>query len=447
MGKQLLSMGLDVGTSTTQLVISQLSIENKSSGFCVPQMEITDRNILYKSDVHFTPLKGHSLVDGEKLRALVEQEYHSAGIRREQLDTGAVIITGETSRKENAQAVLHALSESAGNFVVATAGPHLESVLAAKGAGADKLSEERGLSVLHIDIGGGTSNLALLKDGQIVATGCLNVGGRLLKFDEMGAVTYRSPVLSDMPEFEPGRVPTPENTALLCQKLVAALEMAARLRPATAHLARFWTEEAGNPWLPPEKVDVFSFSGGVAACMEQDFPARAFGDIGPELARAIRSSLLCKAEYRVSTDAIRATVIGAGCHSAQLSGSTVFYRGVDLPIKNLPVVHQLEQLTQEDGPAVLALAGSEAMSYGRITALADEIRDRWPAPPVLIAAEADIAKALGHALALRMPPDWGILCIDRVKFSQGSYLDVGLPVDTALPVVVKTLILSSKEEV
>ena len=205
--------------------------------------------------------------------------------------------------------------------------------------------------------------------------------------------------------------------------------------------------EAGNPWLPPEKVDVISFSGGVAACMEQRFPARAFGDIGPELAGAIRDSLLCQMEYRVSTDAIRATVIGAGCHSTQLSGSTVFYRGVELPMKNLPVVTQLEQLRQADGPAVLALGGSEASTYSRIAALADEISSHWPAPPVLIAAEADIAKSLGHALALRINPDWGILCIDRVKFSQDSFLDVGQPVDTALPVVVKTLILSRKEAI
>jgi ethanolamine utilization protein EutA len=176
--------------------------------------------------------------------------------------------------------------------------------------------------------------------------------------------------------------------------------------------------------------------------MEQDYPARAFGDIGPELAQAIRSSLLCQVEYRVSADAIRATVIGAGCHSAQLSGSTVFYRGVELPMKNLPVVQRLDQLAREDGAPVLAIAGTEAMSYGQITTLADQILKHWSSPPVLIAAEADMAKALGHTLALRLPPEWGILCIDRVKLSEGCFLDVGQPVESALPVVVKTLILS-----
>ena len=136
MGERLLSVGLDVGTTTSQMVVSALSVENRASGFAVPEMAITHREILYKSPVHFTPLKEEKLVDGDVLRTLVIQEYENAGITRQQVDTGAVIITGETSRKENAAAVLAALSDFAGDFVVATAGPDLESVLAAKGAGA-----------------------------------------------------------------------------------------------------------------------------------------------------------------------------------------------------------------------------------------------------------------------------------------------------------------------
>ena len=441
MGEQLLSLGLDVGTSTTQMVISQLTIENKASGFCVPQMEIAQREILYKSPVHFTPLVGENLVDGEKIRALVEQECNQAGVDRAQISTGAVIITGETSRKENAQAVLHGLSESAGDFVVATAGPHLESVLAAKGAGADRYAEETGKTVLHMDIGGGTSNLALLKDGKIIATGCMNVGGRLVKFDADGRVRYCSPVLQKAEEFTVGNRPSAEEIQHLCNKLVAGLEMAAGLRPASPWLAQLWTEEAGNPWLPPKDVDVISFSGGVAECIDRCVPPLSYGDIGPALGQAIRRSKLCQMAYRVSVDAIRATVIGAGSHSAQLSGSTVFVRQVDLPMKNLPVVTDPAQLAQLDGPGVLTLPGTYGAHYDQIARLADEIAASWPAPPVLIALEADMAKALGHALALRLPSQWGILCIDRVKLQPESYLDVGQPVASALPVVVKTLIL------
>ena len=186
MAEKLLSVGLDVGTTSTQMVVSQLHVENTAGAFSVPRMQIVDRQILYQSPVHFTPLSGHNLVDGEALRRLLETEYAQAGIRPEDVDTGAVIITGETSRKENARQVLHALAGQAGDFVVATAGPELESVLAAKGADAVAFSQQSERPVLHMDIGGGTSNLALAVQGKIVATSCLNVGGRLIKIGDDG---------------------------------------------------------------------------------------------------------------------------------------------------------------------------------------------------------------------------------------------------------------------
>ena len=136
MSESLLSVGLDVGTTSTQMVVSRLRIENKAGSFAVPEMEIESREILYKSPVHFTPLLEGDLVDAAALRAIVDGEYEAAGITKEEVDTGAIIITGETSRKENARAVLESLSGYAGDFVVATAGPDLESILAAKGAGA-----------------------------------------------------------------------------------------------------------------------------------------------------------------------------------------------------------------------------------------------------------------------------------------------------------------------
>ena len=129
-----------MGTTTTQLIVSKLQVQNQASSFAVPELQITDRQVVYTSPVYFTPLIGQDLVDGEGVARLVKEEYQKAGITPEQVDTGAVIITGETSRKENARAVLEGLSTLAGDFVVATAGPDLESVLAAKGAGAAELS-------------------------------------------------------------------------------------------------------------------------------------------------------------------------------------------------------------------------------------------------------------------------------------------------------------------
>lgn len=431
MADTLLSVGLDVGTTTTQMIVSRLRVENKATGFAVPELEIAEREILYKGAVHFTPLTGESLVDKEGLQALVDREYALAGIRREQVDTGAVIITGETSRKENARTALEALSQYAGDFVVATAGPDLESILAARGAGAVEYSEKTGKTVLHMDIGGGTSNLCLIKAGKILATGCLNVGGRLLKRDEYGNILYRSPALAYTKETDISKI---------LEDMVSALEMAAGLRPADERLARFMTEEVTTPWEIPQEKPIISFSGGVADCIQKDYPPLAFGDIGPELGRAIRGSLLCKGAYILGAETIRATVIGAGCYSTTLSGSTVFYRGVQFPIKNLPVVaFSPEKVTEET--VVFSIADGENFSYAQIKQLAAALAKKTQGA-IYVALQTDAAKALGHALCLLLPQDRPICCIDRVKLTEGDFLDIGAPIGPALPVVIKTLILS-----
>ena len=484
MAERLLSVGLDVGTTSTQLIVSELAIENRASSFAVPDMAITDRLVRYQSPVHFTPLNGEFLVDGEKIRQLVEAEYASAGIRREDVDTGAVIITGETSRKENARAVLAALSDFAGDFVVATAGPDLESVLAARGAGAAAWSEQTGKPVLHMDIGGGTSNLAWIEEGKIVATGCLNVGGRLVKYDENRRVGYVSPVLEKLCKLKSGDIVTEADLQPVADLLTQALEMAAGLREPTELLDMLWTEETKDgviarreaPWQSPLDMQrlmgiatpvcalarndgeaepwVISFSGGVADCIDRDLPWMTFGDMGPTLGRAIRESRLCRGEYRLGEQTIRATVIGAGCHSAQLSGSTVFYKNVVFPMKNLPVAAVTEEeqtdaarirdaLSRQEGERVaLALPGIAAPAYEQVKTMAANLALGFGSRPVILALEQDMAKALGHALALVLPPDREVLCIDNVRLDSHSYLDVGAPVGPALPIVVKTLILS-----
>lgn len=464
MSDRLCSIGLDVGTTTTQLIVSRLEIENKASSFAVPELIISSREVVYQSPVHFTPLLDASHVDGAGVKQIVEQEYRNAGIRREDVDTGAVIITGETSRKENARAVLDALSDHAGDFVVATAGPDLESILAAKGAGAVRYSQKTGKRLLHMDIGGGTSNLALIEDGIVTATGCLNVGGRLLKFDSNGTVTYVSPVLEELCKSKVGDVATKDAIQPIAQMLVQALEMAAGLRPPTDLLDALWTREVTSgdgrrfaALCSQGQTPVISFSGGVADCIESQLPWLSFGDIGPALGQAIRQSKLCAGQYRLGEHTIRATVIGAGSHSAQLSGSTVFCQDPSLPFKNMPVVcissseqelprqelaqRILQRMDMLDSPGVLALPGLRAPSYPKIAALAEAITEAFQGRPVFVAVEQDMAKALGQAIALRLPPGTPILCIDSVKLESGSFLDVGLPVGPALPVVVKTLVL------
>ncbi len=456
MSETLRSVGLDVGTTTTQLIVSELVIENQAAGFSVPEMKITGRKILYKSPVYFTPMTDSTHVDAQGIEKIVDKEYEKAGICRESVDTGAIIITGETSRKENAGAVLNALSSFAGEFVVATAGPDLESVLAAKGAGATEFSRSTGKTVLHMDIGGGTSNLALIRDGEIVATGCLNVGGRLLKFDETGQITYVSPVLAGLTDLKVGDFPKLHQIQQVAKMLAEGLEMAAGLREPTHLLQHLRTAEAAEECPSPPGDTVISFSGGVADCIKAEQPPFAFGDMGPVLGQAIRNSRLCAGEYILGEETIRATVIGAGSHSAQLSGSTVFFQNVNLPLKNLPVaVFTRQEQEAEDLPerivrrlrefdektVVLSMPGYTAPSYGQILRLADKIAEALAQKTAFLCFQGDMAKAMGHCLMLRLGPDMPCLCIDRVHLQAGSFLDVGQPVGPALPVVIKTLIL------
>lgn len=448
MDKRLVSVGLDVGTTSTQMVVSELTVANQASAFAVPRLQIAERRVLYKSPVHFTPLADDRHIDAEKLRTLIVREYAAAGLDRSGVDTGAAIITGETSRKENARAVLQALAEFAGDFVVATAGPDLESVLAAKGAGALEYSRETGKTVLHMDIGGGTSNLALIQRGQIVKTACLNVGGRLLKMDDAGKVTYISPVLRGLCPLQVGDVASREQVRHLTAQLTQALEMAAGLKPADVLLSKLWTQETGAAAQPLCHGDaVISFSGGVADCIETPHKWLEFGDIGPQLGQSIRKSALCAGDYRLGTETIRATVIGAGSHATVLSGSTIYHKNIRFPLKNLPVIpiayaactvetvrHALQR---QDVAGILYIEQVKPLDYSAICALADVLVS---AGCTCVATGQDMAKALGQAMALRLRSDAPCLCLDGLQLAQGDYLDVGAPIGPAVPAVIKTLI-------
>ena len=442
MSETLLSVGIDLGTTTTQMILSRLLVENTASAFTVPTMEITDREILYRSDIHFTPLLSPYLIDARAVRAIIEAEYTNAGIEPSDIQTGAVIITGETARKENAREVLQALSGFAGEFVVATAGPALESVLAARGAGADLAAKQAGCHVLHMDIGGGTTNMALFDpEGKLLETGCLNVGGRLMKFDRQGTLIDRSPVLNGIDCSDPQTV---------VKQLVQALEEAAGIQPKTDLLQRLITDRTVS--LPQAPV-LLSFSGGVADLIgstEENW--LRYGDLGVLLGQAIGKSRLCEGRYLLGKETIRATVVGAGSYSTQLSGSTIYLANVNLPLHDLPVIRidalspeqiRRKQTIYEEQLVAFALAGWKAPAFSQINQLADTIlqavagKDR----PLVIVLEQDMAKALGQALQLRLGGNAAIICLDGISIPEGSYLDLAQPVGNgaALPVVVKTL--------
>lgn len=469
MSQELLSVGIDLGTTTTQLVFSRLTVKNTASSFTAPNFAITQKRVIYRSDIHFTPLLSNGKIDVKNLKNILDLEYQTAEIGKKSVDTGAVIITGETARKENAKEVLEALSSYAGDFVVATAGPDLESILAGKGGRCDTYSKTQHRSVLNIDIGGGTSNFCLFEEGEPRKTGCFNIGGRLLKLDKTGKILYKSPEISSFFKQSTGEQVTPNDLAPLVKTLVLTLEEALGLRPKSALFNHFMTEH--TTWTPPKQPPILAFSGGVADLIYRDDVPHwlTFGDLGVLLSQAIRRSSLMDFPHYQPAETIRATVVGAGSHTTTLSGSTICFADMDFPLKNLPVLQisendqdlQPEKLedsitkkihwfweNNQPSPVVLSLTGYKSPTFSQIQQLAQGI-SQGLSPltkahlPLLLCVANDMGKALGQAILSRLP-EQPLLCMDGLALPSGSYIDIGTPVGTALPVVIKTLIFTSK---
>lgn len=472
----ILSVGIDVGTSTTQVVFSKLQMDNAGGYFSVPRVAIVDKKVVYKSEVYMTPLKTDVLIDTDALRDIVAAEFRKAGYRPENTDSGAVIITGESARKENSDAVLKSLSDFAGDFVVSAAGPDMESLIAGKGSGAWQYSMDHHCRVANLDIGGGTTNVVLFEDGETLARGCLDIGGRLICMNPQGIITKVSPAAAVMAQAAGVSVSVGDRCDEL--KLTAVTrQMAAALnaylgvgtKDIDAILRQIKTP--GSSDFPvPEKVQAVFFSGGVADLIyHESTDTWAYGDIGVLLGRAIRESRLFTDFQKMEPgETIRATVVGAGTYTTTISGSTITYSDDIFPLKNIPVIKLDEELQEacfagETEPVIrriqwvlgqndeehfiLAMPGKRNPGYTEMKRAAASIRqimDRVqpPGKPILLVIESDIAKAMGQMI--RQQPDLKrqVVAIDSIHVEDGEYVDMGKPMmnGMVIPVVVKTLI-------
>lgn len=472
----ILSVGIDVGTSTTQVVFSKLQMDNAGGYFSVPRVAIVDKKVVYKSEVYMTPLKTDVLIDTDALRDIVAAEFRKAGYRPEDTDSGAVIITGESARKENSDAVLKSLSDFAGDFVVSAAGPDMESLIAGKGSGAWQYSMDHHCRVANLDIGGGTTNVVLFEDGEPLARGCLDIGGRLICMNPQGIITKVSPAAAVMAQAAGVSVSVGDRCDEL--KLTAVTrQMAAALnaylgvgtKDIDAILRQIKTP--GSSDFPvPEKVQAVFFSGGVADLIyHESTDTWAYGDIGVLLGRAIRESRLFTDFQKMEPgETIRATVVGAGTYTTTISGSTITYSDDIFPLKNIPVIKLDEELQEacfagETEPVIrriqwvlgqndeehfiLAMPGKRNPGYTEMKRAAASIRqimDRVqpPGEPILLVIESDIAKAMGQMI--RQQPDLKrqVVAIDSIHVEDGEYVDMGKPMmnGMVIPVVVKTLI-------
>lgn len=452
------SVGIDVGTTTTQVIFSSLELMNIAAPTQVPRFEFVDRKILYESQISFTPINNDGTIDDKNLWEIILGEYDNAGFDIKKIETGAIIITGETSKAKNAKSTLMNLASELGDFVVATAGPHLESIIAGRGSGSAAYSEENTATVLNIDIGGGTSNYVVFKNGKVVDTCCLNVGGRLIQLDKSGKVTKiaepaKKVLSSVIPNYrEEYTTLSINNLRLVCDQmasLIVECMEGSNVSPLAQELLQT------NPLKQSYTFDAVSLSGGIGKTYyEIDDAAKdkyKYLDIGIMLAESLlNNDRLKKQKVIKPNQTIRATVIGAGAHTLSLSGSTIWLTVDNLPLRNLPVLHphydwndtnsslsvgieeaaRTMDINLSNDDYAIYLSKEMPVTYKAVQKSASELikifkkyRSENNSPAIVLAFN-DIGKVLGMELAPELK-SYPLAIIDEVMSYEGDYIDIG----------------------
>jgi ethanolamine utilization protein EutA len=467
------SVGIDIGSSGTQVVFSAVHLRRHGEDL-TSRYIVVARDTLYESPVHLTPYLDEHRMDERGVGAIVDAAYAAARMAPDEIDTGVVILTGEALRRDNAEAIATVLADKGGDFVTATAGHHMEAMLAAYGSGAAKASHDRGERLLNIDIGGGTTKLAVVKNGRVLQTAAIHIGGRLVvaedgrvvRLDPAGAAHARRSGF----DWQVGSAATAADMARVAGDMAELLVAALTAMPLPEAAARlFLTDPPGQL----SGVDGIMFSGGVGEYV-YGRETRSFGDLGPALGAAL--GRLARdgafgAPLLPAGACIRATALGASEYSVQLSGNTslITAPGKVLPRRNLPVVKPPADLTGDIDPSAVAGAilshltafdldgAAEAVAlalewrgeheYGRIRALAEGLRagldGRIAAgAPLYIMLDGDIAQTLGTILRDELGVANDMLVIDGVLLRDFDYIDLGrirLPSFT-VPVTIKSLL-------
>jgi ethanolamine utilization protein EutA len=471
----LMTVGIDIGSSGTQVIFSRVHLRRLAEDL-TSRYYVVSRETLFQSPVALTPYQSEERIDDAKLGAIIDDAYVAAGISPDQIDTGVVILTGEALRRDNAQGIAKILSEQGGEFVTATAGHHMEAMLAAYGSGAARVSNDDGKRILNIDIGGGTTKLGLVENGKVIATAAVHIGGRL-QVVEHGKIVRLDPAGKHHAKragffWNRGDAATATELQKVADGMADTLLAAVTARPLPHDVAHLYLTD---PIVELGRIDGVMFSGGVAEYIYQR-ETRDFGDLGPKLGHAIAARIAQGAfpwPVLPAGECIRATALGASEYSVQLSGNTSYISapGALLPRRNLQVVQppfvpgesidpaQLAQairshvtafdLDGTDRDIALALRWTGLPSYPRLAAfaagiksgLADRIAKKLP---LYIMLDGDVAQTLGHILRDELDIESEILVIDGVVLWDFDYIDLGrirMPSYT-VPVTIKSLVFN-----
>jgi ethanolamine utilization protein EutA len=463
-----LSVGVDIGSSTSHLVFSRIVLERLDSRYVV-----STRETFYQSNILLTPYSAAEDIDAQALGAFIARQYQDANVDPDEIDTGALILTGVAVRRRNARNIGELFARQAGKMVAVSAGDSLETVMAAHGSGAVARSIRDKATVMNIDVGGGTSKIAICCDGRVSDVTAVDVGARLVCLDAHGQVVrleeagrrFGAELGLDL---EVGRQLSPEGggrlAALLADKLFEAA-MGGSPSLSGGGLLRL------DPLTGSTTIDQVTFSGGVAEYI-YGREAQSYGDLGAALAHEIRARIpRFGAKLERSNEGIRATVIGASQYTTQVSGSTIFVSPFEaLPLRNVPVIAPALALDAEeiDATAIASAIGTvlrrldlidtdtpvalfvpwrgsatfqrlENFCRGVIAGLAGVLARGHP---LVLAGDGDVGGLMGIHLREELGLSNPIISVDGLELKEFDYIDIGtmLPNSGAVPVVIKSLI-------
>jgi ethanolamine utilization protein EutA len=470
---ELTTVGIDIGSSTSHLMFSRLHLQRLGQ-FLSSRYVVVNREALYRSEILLTPYRSDNTIDAESLGNFIATAYQESGLSPDDIDSGAIILTGEAIKRSNARAIADLFATQAGKFVCASAGHNLEAILAANGSGGVALSRDPAQTVLNIDVGGGTSKFALISNGKVLETAAINVGGRLVATDEDRKVTrvehaahmVADSIGVDLKINEPLSRETEEKLADRLAECIFELANRQKLSPLAQELM-----------LTPEltidlPVDLVTFSGGVSEYIYEREDTD-YGDLALSLAASVRKRIAdgrLPAAMKSTDERIRATVIGASQFTVQVSGNTISISDESvLPFHNLQVIYphlpEREDVTPDEvlesiqrafqrfdiveGDVLVALAIDWAgtprypllrnIAEGIAKGLANTIATKQPL--VLVFAN-DFGKLIGDIMREEFGVQGQIISIDSIVLQEFDYIDVGEVIRPAfvVPVVVKSLV-------